>query len=95
MSVRDCLSCGIVSQLTRIQDVHVVNSPERCFAISSSGPLVISGAIVDDSETVISFATDISPDFLNIKVKERSQTLRAKAFRLVTGTHHYAEGLRH
>ncbi|KAH0835447.1 hypothetical protein J3R83DRAFT_9080 [Lanmaoa asiatica] len=31
-------------------NVHVVNSPERCFAISNPGPLVVSGVIVDDSQ---------------------------------------------
>ncbi|KAG6372447.1 pectin lyase fold/virulence factor [Boletus reticuloceps] len=31
-------------------DVHVVNSPARCFSINNVGPLVISGAVVDDSQ---------------------------------------------
>ncbi|KAF8547514.1 pectin lyase-like protein [Imleria badia] len=32
-----------------LTNVHVVNSPERCFAINN-GPLVVSGVIVDDSQ---------------------------------------------
>ncbi|KAJ8597205.1 glycoside hydrolase family 28 protein [Rhizopogon salebrosus TDB-379] len=32
-----------------LNDVHVVNSPAHCFAVSNPGPLTISGVTVDDS----------------------------------------------
>jgi hypothetical protein len=50
-----------------IQDVHVVNSPAHCFAVSNPGPLTISGVTVDDcvyshfSSGVSNFDVDNSP----------------------------------